>query len=263
MDDFLSISLVQSDPVWEDKKENMRRAELLLQNSDFTQQDIIVFPEMFLTGFSMNISKVAETMGGEMVTWMKNISKSLKTKLIGSLPIVENNQCFNRLLIVSPDNEVVWYDKRHLFRMGEEQQFYSGGKKRILYTLNSWTLLPLVCYDLRFPVWSRNKNLEYNILLYVANWPAARNDAFLSLLKARAIENQCYVVAVNRTGTDGNNLSYIGNSVIFDAKGQVLAGLVESKEIILQAKLSLQDLVTFREKFPAYMDGDDFEFKNL
>jgi predicted amidohydrolase len=262
MNDFLTVSLVQFDPVWEDKKENMRRVDLLLNNLPFAQ-DIVVFPEMFLTGFSMNISSIGESMNGEMVSWMKNTAKSLKTTLIGSLPIVENKQCFNRLLIVPPDNEVVWYDKRHLFRMGEEQQFYSGGKQRILYPLNDWTILPLVCYDLRFPVWSRNKNLEYNVLIYVTNWPAVRNDAYLSLLKARAIENQCYVIAVNRTGTDGNNISYCGNSVIFDAKGRIITELAESQEIILNAKLSLNDLNSFREKFPAYLDGDDFEFKNL
>jgi omega-amidase len=261
MKDLLNISLIQFDSVWEDKQLNMRRAESFIKNIPFAQ-DMVIFPEMFLTGFSMDVNGISESMDGEMVRWMKQLSKDLNTNIIGSIPIIENSHYYNRLLIVTADNQLYWYDKRHLFRMGGELQFYSGGKTKILFEWGGWTLLPLVCYDLRFPVWSRNRNLEYNILLYVANWPAPRNDAFLALLKARAIENSCYVIGVNRVGTDGNNINYLGNSVVFDAKGNIIAGMVENKETIINFTLSLNDLHLYRQKFPVHLDGDDFEIRN-
>jgi omega-amidase len=261
MKDLINISLVQFDPVWEDKQLNMRRAEKIVEKVPFAQ-DMIIFPEMFLTGFSMDVSRISESMDGEMVKWMIQLSKDLNTNIVGSIPILENNHYYNRLLIVSSDNQMFWYDKRHLFRMGGELQHYSQGKTKILFEWEGWTLLPLVCYDLRFPVWSRNRNLEYNILLYVANWPAPRNDAFLALLKARAIENSCYVIGVNRVGTDGNNINYIGNSVVFDAKGNVIAGMIENEETVINFTLSLNELHLYRQKFPVHLDGDDFEIKN-
>jgi predicted amidohydrolase len=260
MKDFLNISLVQSNPVWEDAPENMRRVENIIKNIPFAQ-DMVIFPEMFLTGFSMNVPKISEPMDGKMVHWMKDLSKNLNANIIGSLPIVENNRYYNRLIIVTTENQLIWYDKRHLFRMGEELQHYTGGNAKIIFEYQGWGLLPLVCYDLRFPVWSRNRNLAYSVLLYVANWPAPRNDAFLTLLKARAIENSCYVIGVNRVGTDGANLRYMGNSVVYDAKGNVVAGLLESEETVVNVQLSLKDLNSYRKKFPVHLDGDDFEIK--
>lgn len=258
MKEELHISLIQFDSIWEDKYANMRRAENLIKNTPFAPE-VVIFPEMFLTGFSMNVSAVSETMDGEMVRWMNEIAKTLNSYMIGSLPIEENGKYFNRLLITSPADSVFYYDKRHLFRMGEENQHYSGGNTRKLFKLKEWSLLPLVCYDLRFPVWSRNRDLEYNILIYVANWPASRNDAFISLLKARAIENSCYVIGVNRVGTDGNKIQYIGNSVVYDPKGKILAGMIEGKETVINVTLSLDELNTYRNKFPVHMDGDNFE----
>lgn len=260
MSDFINISIIQSDTVWEDKESNMRRAEELLEKVPFAQ-DMIIFPEMFLTGFSMNVPTISEPMDGKMVKWMQNTSKRLNSNILGSLPIVDNGKNYNRLVISSPDNQIFWYDKKHLFRMGEEQHHFSGGKSRLIYNWGQWSILPLVCYDLRFPVWSRNKNLEYNILLYVANWPAVRNDAFLSLLKARAIENSSYVIGVNRVGIDGNKIEYRGNSVVYGPKGNVLAGMIESEETVINIPLSLSELNNYRIKFPVHLDGDDFNIQ--
>jgi predicted amidohydrolase len=223
--------------------------------------DLVIFPEMFLTGFSMNTKNTAQTMSGEMVTWMRETAKKINKTLIGSLPISEDNKCFNRLLFVMPEKQVLWYDKRHLFRMGEEPQFYAPGKEKVIIPFNGWNIRPLICYDLRFPVWSRNVKSEYDMLIYVTNWPEARNDAYLSLLKARAIENMCFVIGTNRIGTDGNNIKYCGNSIIFDPKGNSITNPKKDEEAILNGEISLKELRSFREKFPAFLDGDEFEIK--
>lgn len=257
MKDSISVSLVQFDSVWEDKFKNIQKAENIL-SSLYKETDIVIFPEMFLTGFSMNTDKTSETMDGEMVHWMKSASLKYNFVIMGSLPIMENEKYYNRLIIYFPDNKHYKYDKRHLFRMGEEMSHFNEGNDRIIIPYNGWKIMPLVCYDLRFPVWSRNVNLEYDLLIYVANWPSARNDAFLTLLKARAIENSSYVIGVNRVGNDGNNLNYIGNSVIFDPKGKALAGLIENNETVINFKISLPELNKYREKFPSHLDGDNF-----
>jgi len=260
MGDFLNVSLVQFNSVWEEKRTNIQKLETLF--SKYTLKDnLVVLPEMFLTGFSMQTYKLAEPMEGEMVQWMQRIANQYHFTLIGSLPILDKGKYFNRLLIVSPDNQILWYDKRHLFRMGEEQHNYSAGSKKTLFKLGNWSIMPLVCYDLRFPVWSRNRNLEYNLLIYVANWPEVRNDVFVSLLKARAIENSSYVIGVNRVGTDGSGIKYLGNSVVFDPKGKILAGMIENDETIIQTKISLNELNQYRDKFPTHLDADNFKLE--
>ncbi len=258
MEELLKIAACQTDIAWEDKAKNMAHAEELIQSLSYTP-DMIIFPEMFLTGFSMRAAEIAEPMEGEMVSWMKRTAKSVNSIIIGSLPIVSEGKYFNRLLAVCPDGQVIYYDKRHLFRMGEESSFYSGGDKIVLFSHGDWNVKPLICYDLRFPIWSRNRSLEYNLLLYVANWPAARDDAFVSLLKARAIENQAYVIGVNRVGEDGNGVAHKGNSIVYDAMGKLMNEPVENQECVIRVSLSLDKLNQFRTKFPAYLDGDRFE----
>jgi len=257
MTNTISLSLVQFDPVWEDSCKNI---ELL---NGFTEKihpdtDLIILPEMFLTGFSMNVTQIAQKMDGEGVTWMVKTAIEKKITIIGSLAINDDNKIYNRLFAISPHGEVRWYDKRHLFRMGEEHKFYTSGNKRIIIKVNNMSILPLVCYDLRFPVWSRNVNCEYDLLVYVANWPESRRDAYLTLLKARAIENLCYVAAVNRIGTDGSGFEYAGDSVIIDPKGNIVADLPEKTSGLVNYQIDLNLLKSYRQKFPAYLDADKF-----
>jgi predicted amidohydrolase len=260
MDNLLKIAAFQTDIAWENKENNITHAEQLINGLNYTP-NLIIFPEMFLTGFSMNTAKIAESMTGRMVKWMKKTADQTGSSIMGSLPIASDGKYFNRLLVVSPDNKVVWYDKRHLFRMGEELHFYTGGTDQMIFSQNDWKIKPLVCYDLRFPIWSRNINLGYDLLIYVANWPAARDDAFVSLLKARAIENQAYVVGVNRVGTDGNGIAHKGNSIIYDALGKSMNQPVENSECVINIELSMEKLKQFRQKFPAHLDADDFTVK--
>jgi omega-amidase len=260
MEKLLRLAIFQTNIVWENKEENIAHAEQFIADLVYTP-DLIIFPEMFLTGFSMNVSEIAESMMGGMVLWMKKTAAKTGSVIVGSLPISAAGKYFNRLLVVYPDNKIVWYDKRHLFRMGEEPHFYTGGADQMVFEQNDWKVKPLVCYDLRFPVWSRNINLRYDLLLYVANWPAARDDAFVSLLKARAIENQAYVVGVNRVGIDGNGISHKGNSVVFDALGKLMNAPVEDKECVIHVELSMEKLKQCRQKFPAHLDADDFSIK--
>lgn len=257
MTNTISLSLVQFDPVWEDSCKNI---ELL---NGFTEKihpdtDLIILPEMFLTGFSMNVTQIAQKMDGEGVTWMVKTAIEKKITIIGSLAINDDNKIYNRLFAISPHGEVRWYDKRHLFRMGEEHKFYTSGNKRIIIKVNNMSILPLVCYDLRFPVWSRNVNCEYDLLVYVSNWPESRRDAYLTLLKARAIENLCYVAAVNRIGTDGSGFEYAGDSVIIDPKGNIIADLPPKTSGLVNYPIDLNLLKSYRQKFPAYLDADKF-----
>jgi omega-amidase len=259
MSDILHLSLFQTNPVWEDAGANLRYLDKWIDSID-GKCDLIILPEMFLTGFSMDVYKTAQEMNGTGVTWLSSQAKSKRMTIMGSLTIKEDQKYFNRMLVATPDGLISWYDKRHLFRMGEEHLHFSSGEQSLTFNCNEWGIMPLVCYDLRFPVWSRNVNLKYDLLIYVANWPASRKDAFLTLLKARAIENQCYVAAVNRTGTDGNNINYSGDSVIFDPKGIQLTELTDTEKII-RCSLSLAELKKFRDKFPVYLDADHFQIK--
>ncbi|MEY4986649.1 MAG: hypothetical protein RL567_428 [Bacteroidota bacterium] len=251
----LRVSYVQANLVWEDPISNCAHLEEALQNLH-GQTDVVILPEMFSTGFSMSAIG-AEISAGPTVQWMKLQAARLQVLLIGSLKIKASGQYFNRLFAVHPSGKLDTYDKRHLFRMGNEDTFYSAGNSLCLISYKSWSIAPFICYDLRFPVWSRNVDLKYDLAVYVANWPAARTHAWSSLLRARAIENLAYVVGVNRVGTDGNQLDYAGASSILSYKGEDLLPLTSEASIQTQT-LSFQDLKDFRDKFPAHLDADEF-----
>lgn len=210
---------------------------------------------MFSTGFSMNVEVLAERMDGITVEWMKSAAVRMNSVISGSLIIREGMKFFNRLLWVTPDGNIQWYDKRHLFTMGEEHLHFSPGKERVTLEWQGWKIRPLICYDLRFPVWSRNHD-DYDLLIYLANWPSARHHVWKNLLVSRAIENQCWCVAVNRTGSDGMNLDYLGDSAVIDPRGN--AQWLGDSQIVSSFTLSYQDLVKFREKFPVLLDRDNF-----
>jgi predicted amidohydrolase len=253
----LRVLLLQLDIVWENAEENMHTIENHL-SAVGQEADLIVLPEMFSSGFTMNPKKVAQSMGGEVVMWMKKVARDRNSVLMGSLVIEEDNAFFNRLLAVFPNGDIEFYNKRHLFRMGGENEVYKRGAERKIIQVNGWRLLPLICYDLRFPVWSRNVQ-DYDLLLYVANWPAARQDVWYTLLKARAIENQSYVIGVNRVGKDPQ-IDYNGQTLVFNARGEVLLNGHSGRECNLYVKLDLTAQNNFREKFPVWKDGDSFMF---
>ena len=223
-------------------------------------------PEMFSTGFSMDARALAEPMNLHTFKWMKNMAAKTGALLIGSLIIQENEKYFNRLIWMEPDGNFRMYDKRHLFRMGQEEKTYAPGDRRLVAEWKGWKICPLVCYDLRFPAWSRNqfnkqsKDSQYDLLVYVANWPAARSHHWQTLLRARAIENLSYVIGVNRVGLDGKQVSYEGRTLVIDPKGEPIhdAG---TQETIQTTELSAEVLHAWRTKFPAYLDADDFEMK--
>ncbi len=226
--------------------------------------EIVVLPEMFSTGFSMRPEALAETMDGETVAWMKRVSGENGIILTGSVMIEEAGNYFNRLIWMLPNGQYGHYDKRHLFAFGEEDKHYSPGNKRLIASVKGWKINLLVCYDLRFPAWARQKTnetgAEYDVLIYVANWPERRSHAWKTLLCARAIENQCYVVGVNRVGSDANNIYYSGNSLIIDPTGQVLYHMADEEDvntITLQKEL----LEEVRTKFPFWKDADSFNIE--
>ena len=257
MSNTIALTLVQFDPVWEDSYRNMELLNGIIDKIPIAT-DLIILPEMFLTGFSMNVNFISQKMDGEGVTWMINKAIEKKTTVIGTIAIKDNNKIYNRLLVINPFGEVKWYDKRHLFRMADEHKFFDQGNSKIFVRIKDWNVLPLVCYDLRFPVWSRNVNCQYDLLVYVSNWPESRRDAYLTLLKARAIENVCYVAAVNRTGKDKLDIDYAGDSVIIDPKGNIIADLSEKISGLINCTIELNKLQSFRQKFPSYLDADEF-----
>jgi len=239
--------------------------------------EIVVLPEMFSTGFSMQPKKLAETMEGRTLQWMKQVAAKKKIILTGSLIIKDavpplppeglgDEAYYNRLVWVLPNGQVGWYDKRHLFAYGDEDQHYTPGKKRLISSVNGWRINLLICYDLRFPVWSRQspppsgevgRGPEYDVLIYVANWPERRINAWTTLLRARAIENQCYVIGVNRTGEDGNKIHYTGGSMAIDPLGEILYHKKDEEEIFT-VSLDKSVLEKAREKFPFWRDADRF-----
>lgn len=241
--------------IWDKPVANCAILEERLQALQ-ARTDVVVLPEMFLTGFSMS-PEGADFPKGVQVQWMQMMANRLDVLLIGSLKIKENNHFHNRLLAVFPDGKIQTYNKRHLFRMGNEHKFYTSGEKQVIISYKSWNIALYVCYDLRFPVWSRNVGMAYDLAIYVANWPAARAHAWSTLLKARAIENLAYVMGVNRVGKDGNDLIYQGDSSLVSFKGEEIAHLPD-QAAIHTLSISKSDLLDFREKFPAYLDADSF-----
>ena len=254
----LIITGIQSSLHWEDKEANLQ----MLEEKIFSisqPTEIVVLPEMFSTGFSMQPKKLAETMDGETVEWMKRIAAKKKIILTGSVIIEEDRNFYNRLVWVLPNGQIGYYDKRHLFAYGDEDQHYTAGKKRLIASVKGWKINLMVCYDLRFPVWSRQQgDFEYDVLIYVANWPERRVLAWTSLLRARAIENQSYVIGVNRTGDDGNKIPYTGESMAVDPMGEILYHK-NDEEDVFTVTLDRSDLEKTREKFPFWKDADRFK----
>lgn len=255
-DEVIHIALVQTNLFWEDVDSNLLKFEKLLENIK-TETDIIVLPEMFSTGFSMHVKQFAELMDGKAVSWMKSQARRFDLVISGSLMIKEEGCFYNRFIFAKPNGEVEWYDKRHLFSMGDENIHFSPGKERKIFRLKGFRILPQICYDLRFPVFSRNRN-DYDLLINSANWPSPRKDVWQTLLKARAIENQAYVAGVNRVGVDANGIRYTGESAIIDPKGKPVIFGETNSEQILHAKLSLSSLQNFRKRFSVLDDRDDF-----
>jgi omega-amidase len=255
----LHMALFQLNLVWENPTDNRVMIDQWFRKVSSTT-DIVFLPEMFNTGFSMNVSELAETMNGETVQWMKKCCAEYQFALCGSLIMRDKEKYFNRLVFVKPSGEVHYYNKRHLFTMGNEEGHFQQGKERLIIEYKGWRICPLICYDLRFPVWSRNLN-EYDVLVYVANWPRNRDVVWNTLLKARAIENQSYVVGVNRVGVDGQMIQYSGNSQILSAKGHRLTDSNEREEGIVSAEISMAELVKFRTAFPVLKDADTFNLE--
>jgi omega-amidase len=255
----LAVCLIQTDLYWEDITANLSSLEEKIAAIDHPV-DVIVLPEMFNSGFTMN-TKTAEHMNMTTTKWMKHIAVQTNALIIGSFAVKEGGQFFNRLMCVRPDGSFLYNDKRHLFRMGEEHDTYTPGSERLIVEWKGWKIFPLVCYDLRFPVWSRNSSENsYDLLIYVASWPKRRAHAWTILLQARAIENLSYVVGINRIGEDGNGISYQGDSVALDFLGEPLFAL-GNKELEKVVHLSKSSLQKYREAFPTYLDADKFDMR--
>ncbi|MBT9873933.1 amidohydrolase [Bacteroides salyersiae] len=253
----LKISIVQTDIAWENKQENLRMLREKLHALRGTTE-IVVLPEMFSTGFTMKSREFAEPVSGITVRILKELAADFQLALCGSFICSERSNYYNRAFFITPEGEEFYYDKRHLFRMGNEAEYFSAGNNKLIISYRGWNICLLVCYDLRFPVWSRNVNNEYDLLIYMASWPQARRLAWDTLLCARALENMCYVCGVNRIGVDGNKLIYNGGSVVFSAKGEVLASVPDGEEGIETVSLSLISLQQLRDKFPVWKDADAF-----
>lgn len=261
----LSITLIQTALHWEDKEANLKMLEEKI-NSIKEKTNVVVLPEMFTTGFSMKPEILAEPMDGKTVEWMKSMAAKKRIILTGSVIIEENGEYFNRMLWVLPNGQIGHYDKRHLFAHGEEDKHYTSGTERFIASVNGWKIKLMVCYDLRFPVWARQQfhradGFEYDVLIYVANWPDRRSHAWKTLLQARAIENQCYVVGVNRVGYDGNNMYHSGDSMVADALGKVLYTKADDEDVFT-VTLDKNELEEVRQKLPFWREADPFLLVN-
>ena len=265
MDTDLKIALVQSDIYWEESSRNIARFAGELDRIR-EPVDLILLPEMFNTGFSVNPGKCAESMEGPSVRFLKEKAGEKDCVVMGSLLIAEEGHYFNRLVAMFPDGKSQHYDKRHLFRLSEEYRVFKGGNRRILITVKGWKILPLVCYDLRFPVWSRNRYLdgeyEYDLLVYVANWPKTRRHIWKSLLIARAIENQAYAAGVNRIGKDGHGTDHTGESLVSGPKGEIIFSAGQGRSCTATVTLEKEKLKQIRESFPIGPDWDRFTLDN-
>jgi omega-amidase len=253
----MKISIIQSSLVWEDKTANFRNLENIIKPLE-NKTDLVILPETFNTGFSMNPEKLGEVENGETLDWMKQVASAGNFGLCGSYIIKDNGNYYNRWIFVSPGKDVYKYNKRHLFSIGGEGKMFTRGDARLVFTFRGFRISPYICYDLRFPVWSRSRN-DTDLMIYAANWPEVRREVWNTLLKARAIENQCYVAGANITGTDGEGIKYCGDSAIINPRGEVIASDSPDKEAVISAELSLQELNDFRIKFPVFNDADSFE----
>lgn len=259
MADKLKIALLQVDLSWENAEENRRKFTERIEN--ITEEvDLIVLPEMFSTGFSMNAENLAEPSHGPTFQWMQKIASSRNSAVTGSVIIEENGNYFNRLFFVLPDASYKIYDKRHTFTLAKENETYNAGKERLIVEYKGWRICPLICYDLRFPVWARNTE-DYDLLIYVANWPETRIHAWDTLLQARAIENMSYCIGVNRTGNDGNDYRYNGHTGAYDVLGKKLINNTSEKEFTEIVILEKNHVIETREKLKFLQDRDSFSLK--
>lgn len=257
----LKVTILQSDIIWENPVENIKNFNQKI--SDLKEStDLILLPEMFNTGFTMNVDEFAETTEGNTLRWLKSTSFGKKSAVAGCIIIKENNKYFNRFYWVDKNGNFSSYDKKHLFRFAKENEIFNSGNRSIVIDNNDWKMKPMICYDLRFPIWSRNRykngKFDYDCLIYVANWPEKRKHHWKTLLMARAIENMCYVIGINRVGIDGKGNSYSGNSVVISPKGDRIAELKNGEEDVLTVELSKKELIYYREKFNVANDWDDF-----
>ena len=255
----MKISIIQSSLFWENPTANRNYFDEKI-NAITEKVDLIVLPEMFTTGFTMNPSSVAETMKGETVLWLQSLAKAKNSAITGSLVITENNNFYNRLLFVFPSGEIQFYDKHHLFTLAGESKVYTKGNQKLIVEYLGWRICPLICYDLRFPVLARNVE-DYDVLLYVANWPKPRINAWDILIRARSVENMCYTIGVNRTGFDNNNNEYVGHSQVVDFLGNYILEPMES-ESVFNIVLNKEKLVETRNKLGFLNDRDIFELKS-
>jgi omega-amidase len=256
--DRLRITIIQPDTIWENARSNLAKCTEMITTTG--PADLILLPEMFTTGFSMQPEKLKETMDGVSIEWMKRTASEKGAAVAGSLIIECEGHIYNRFLWVFPDGSILTYDKHHLFAMSGEHFHYSPGKEKRIVEYKGWHFCPLICYDLRFPVWSRNIE-DYDVLLYVANWPAPRHSVWKTLLTARAIENQAYCIGVNRVGDDGAGLNYSGGSAVIDPKGN--ATFLGESEQVKTVEISYSELHRFREKFPVLKDRDAFVYSKF
>ena len=255
----LKVTLIQTSLFWENIESNISLFDEKIDGIR-DETDLIVLPEMFTTGFSMNAEKLAQDMGGTSVKWLREKSRSRQTDITGSMIIRANEKYFNRFLWAKPDGTLSYYDKRHLFRMTGEEKVYSAGDKNITVELKGWRIRPFICYDLRFPCWTRNLNNSYDVAVFIANWPEKRTSHWNALLPARAIENQCYVIGVNRVGEDGNGYYHSGDSSVIDPAGNIIFRK-QDEESVYTASLSYQVLQEYRKSFPVWMDADGCSLK--
>jgi predicted amidohydrolase len=261
----MKVTVIQTKLYWEQPARNRTHfGELIEQVKEET--DLVVLPEMFTTGFSMRPETIAEAADGPTLKWLGEIASKKNCAITGSVAVKKNEKYYNRLYWTDAAGKIVSYDKRHLFRMAKEEQHYTAGTQRIITEIKGWKICPLVCYDLRFPVWSRNRwhknsGWEYDVLLYVANWPEVRSYHWKQLLIARAVENQCYVIGVNRIGPDGNGYAHAGDSVVIDPRGQVMSHFVPNEEKVETITLDRTLLDDYRKQFPVGMDADEFFLK--
>lgn len=254
MSEILHIAIIQTHLLWENPKANRRNLEDKLKDLN-SETDLIILPEMFTSGFTMNPEVVAETMQGETIKWMIELAKRNNLAITGSIVIKENDNYYNRLLFVHPSGKVDFYDKRHTFTLAGEDKVYTAGLSKIIVDYKGWKICPLVCYDLRFPVWARNIE-NYDLLIYVANWPKPRIQAWDILLKARAIENMCYAIGVNRIGLDEKGYEYSGHSSVYDVLGNQIS--FSNKDEIVHSVLKKNEIINCREKLKFLDDKDSF-----
>lgn len=250
----LTVTLIQTELLWEDIPANLAMLDRKIDGVA-EKTDVIILPEMFSTGFTMNAEKLAESMDGVAVSWIAVKAKQKNAHIVGSAIIEEDQKYFNRLLWAKPDGEILTYDKKHLFRMAGEHRVFSAGNALLTVEVNGWKIRPFICYDLRFPVWCRNIDNSYDAAIYIANWPARRAPHWTLLLAARAVENQCYVIGVNRVGEDGNGFPYSGDSSIIDPRGHLLFSKADVS-CIYTAKLNYDRIKEYRETFAVWQDAD-------